>query len=63
MSEYRFTPLVPSLSRTIQNPKNLIIEEANDKYVRGGVASRQLIRDKNYLKKCGYTLYGKNANN
>ena len=63
LSEYRFTPLVPSLSKTIQNPKNLIIEEANDKYVRGGVASRQLIRDKNYLKKCGYTLYGKNANN
>ena len=63
LSEYRFTPLVPSLAQTIQNPKNLIIEEADDKFVRGGVASRQLIRDKNYLKKCGYTIYGKNANN
>ena len=55
LSEYRFTPLVPSLSKTIQNPKNLIIEEANDKFVRGYCQS-SIIRDKNYLKKYGYNL-------
>ena len=53
--------VVPSLAQTIQNPKNLIIEEANDKFVRGGIASRQLIRDKNYLKEVTLFL-GKNAN-
>ena len=62
LSEYRFTPLLPHLSKNIQNPKNLIIEDADSNFVRGGLSSRQLIRDKNYLKKCGYTLYGKEAN-
>jgi len=45
---YVFTPLVPSLKATISNPANLIEGVAADGWIRGGLPSRELIRDKEY---------------
>ena len=43
----QFTPLVPSLQQTIQNPKNLIPEVAANGWIRGGLPSRDYLRDVN----------------
>ena len=44
--------LVPSLKATIQNPSNLCESTAADGWIRGGLPSRELSRDKDYFKKC-----------
>lgn len=41
----RFTPMVESLAMTIQNPQHIIPEDAKDGWVRGGMSSRNLVRD------------------
>jgi hypothetical protein len=43
----QFTPLVPHLAKHIQNPSNLVPEVAADGWIRGGIPSRQFIRDLN----------------
>jgi hypothetical protein len=42
-----FTPMVPSLKNNIQNPSNLIPEVADPGWMRGGMPSRQYMRDIN----------------
>ncbi len=42
-----FTPMVPSLQQNIQNPHNLIPEVAAAGWIRGGIPSRQYVRDMN----------------
>jgi hypothetical protein len=44
-------PLLPSLAATINNPVNYVEGAAADGWVRGGVPSRELIRDQEYLYK------------
>jgi len=43
--------LVPSLKETIQNPHNLIEDVASNGWIRGGIPSRDLSRDKDYFNK------------
>tara|TARA_X000000368_G_scaffold346892_1_gene286342 strand:+ start:599 stop:1162 length:564 start_codon:yes stop_codon:yes gene_type:complete len=43
--------LVPSLKMNIQNPANLCEGIAADGWIRGGLPSRELSRDQDYLKK------------
>lgn len=43
----QYTPLVPTLQKTIQNPNNLIPEVAASGWIRGGLPSREYIRDVN----------------
>jgi len=43
----QFTPLIPHLQRHIQNPANLVTEVAARGWIRGGIPSRQFIRDIN----------------
>lgn len=43
----QFTPMIPHLAQHIQNPKNLIPEDAANGWLRSGVPSRQYIRDIN----------------
>lgn len=43
----QYTPLVPTLQKTIQNPNNLIPEVAAAGWIRGGLPSREYIRDVN----------------
>ena len=44
--------LVPSLKSSIQNPANLCESVAADGWIRGGLPSRELSRDKDYFSKC-----------
>tara|TARA_B100001123_G_scaffold447883_1_gene606894 strand:- start:420 stop:1058 length:639 start_codon:yes stop_codon:yes gene_type:complete len=63
LTDYSFTPLVPNLKKNIQNPAHLIPEVADKGWVRGGIPSRLLIQDSNYLQQCGYPLPGKSLIN
>ncbi len=46
-----FIPLVKCLKKNIQNPKHLITEDVDNNWIRGGLPSRQLVRDIEY-KSC-----------
>ena len=45
---YSNTPLLPTLQSTINNPANLIESSAAEGWIRGGLPSRELARDKEY---------------
>ena len=45
------TDLVPSLQQTIQNPANLIEGVAARGWIRGGLPTRDLIRDQDYFQR------------
>lgn len=45
----RFIPLIPELEDQVQNPKNLIPKY----WVRGGMDTKTVIRNIDYLKTCG----------
>ena len=47
----RFTPLIKNLRQNIQNPRHLIQEQVDSDWVRGGIPSRQIIRNIDYNKK------------
>lgn len=55
----RFTPQLPCIRQNVQNPKNIIPEDSETSWIRGGQPSRQIIRNKDYLKKCGFKYNGK----
>ena len=44
--DYLHTPMLPSLEATITNPANLIEDSAAEGWIRGGLPSRELVRDK-----------------
>jgi hypothetical protein len=46
--KYSQTPMLPSLQSTINNPANLIENNAAEGWIRGGLPSRELARDKDY---------------
>ena len=50
---YYNTPMIPSLQATINNPANLIESSAADGWIRGGLPSRELARDKDYSDSTG----------
>ena len=45
LTNSNYTPLIPSLQATINNPANLIEGVAADGWIRGGIPVRQLTRD------------------
>ena len=50
----RFTPMLPYLKDTVQNPKNIITP-----WTFGGDSSRDIMRNSQTLNKCGYKHNGK----
>tara|TARA_B100000795_G_C22803805_1_gene443521 strand:- start:187 stop:852 length:666 start_codon:yes stop_codon:yes gene_type:complete len=46
-------PMIDHIRNSIQDPKHLITEEALNGWVRGGAPSRQIVRDIEYMEKCG----------
>jgi len=46
--KYSNTPLIPDVKKNIQNPANYVEGMAADGWVRGGVPSRELTRDRNF---------------
>lgn len=49
-SNYSQTPMIPSLKATINNPANLVEGVAAEGWIRGGLPSRELVRDQDYAK-------------
>ena len=48
---YTTTPLVPTLQATIQNPANLVEGVAANGWIRGGLPSREITRDQDYISR------------
>ena len=48
--DYRHYPLVPSLKASVTNPHNLVEGIAADGWVQGGLPTRELIRDSDYMQ-------------
>ena len=46
--KYHTTPLIPEVKQNIQNPALMIEGMASDGWIRGGLASRELTRDKEF---------------
>ena len=46
-------PMIDHIRNSIQDPKHIIPEEALTGWVRGGAPSRQIVRDIEYMEKCG----------
>ena len=44
--KYHTTPLIPEIKQTIQNPSLMIEGMASEGWIRGGVPSRELTRDR-----------------
>jgi hypothetical protein len=47
--KYHQTPLLPAVQQRIKNPANQIESVASDNWVRGGIHSRELTRDNQYV--------------
>jgi hypothetical protein len=43
--KYTYTPMLPSLERNIQNPVNIVEGVADEGWIRGGLPSRELVRE------------------
>lgn len=48
--DYRHYPLIPSLKATVTNPHNLVEGVAADGWIQGGLPTRELIRDSDYMQ-------------
>tara|TARA_B100001057_G_scaffold292267_1_gene292337 strand:+ start:456 stop:1154 length:699 start_codon:yes stop_codon:yes gene_type:complete len=59
---HQFTPLVDHLEYNVQNPEHLVEEVADDTWIRGGAPSRLVVRDIDYLERCGYQYMDKETN-
>tara|TARA_Y100001958_G_C21219551_1_gene544934 strand:+ start:982 stop:1569 length:588 start_codon:yes stop_codon:yes gene_type:complete len=46
--DYRHTPMISSLKDSVTNPANICESEAAEGWIRGGLPSRDLTRDKEY---------------
>ena len=49
-----FTPQIPFIEENVQNPIHIIPEDNDTKWLRGGQPSRQVIRNLDYLERCGF---------
>ena len=57
MTSYHMMPMIDCLKKNIQDKNHIIEEEIG--WIRSGIPSRQVIRNKDYLEKCGYIYDGK----
>ena len=53
-----FTPMIPKLQDEVQNTVHIIPEDSMQSWVRGGLPSRQMQRNKDYLRRCQEKTYG-----
>ena len=47
-----YTPMIPKLKEEIQDPTHIIPEDSQRDWVRGGLPTRQMVRNKDYLRRC-----------
>ena len=48
-TEYSNYPLIPEVEKNVTNPNNIIQESASKDWIRGGLPSRDIYRDKEYF--------------
>ncbi len=48
----QYTPMIPKLKEEIQDPNHIIPENSKQDWVRGGLPTRQMVRNKDYLRRC-----------
>lgn len=48
---YSFTPMISKLENEVQDTKNIIPEDSMDVWVRGGLPTRQIIRNIDHMKR------------
>lgn len=46
-----YTPMTPNLLRNVQNPIHIIPEDVNVRWLRGGIPSRQTVKDYDYFNR------------
>lgn len=49
--ELNVTPMIEKLSKEIQNTQNIIPEDSMESWVRGGIPSREIARNKEYMER------------
>ena len=47
-----FIPMVPKLKKEVQDPIHIIPEDSSNDWVRGGLPTRQMVRNADYLRRC-----------
>ena len=58
-----YTPMIPRLSKEVQNPIHIIPEDNAKEWVRGGVNSRDIFKQLDYKQRCNYKDNSNNNNN
>lgn len=48
----QFTPMIPKLKEEVQDSNHIIPEDSKQDWVRGGLPTRQMVRNKDYLRRC-----------
>ena len=49
--DYTLTPMIDRLKEEVQNSKHIIPEDSMDSWIRGGLPSRQIVRNKEYMQR------------
>ena len=49
--DYTITPMIKRLQEEVQNTKHIIPEDSMEAWIRGGLPSRQIVRNKEYMKR------------
>ena len=49
---YSITPMIKQLQNEVQDPKHIIPEDSMRSWIRGGLPSRQIARNADYLDRC-----------
>jgi len=57
-----FTPMIPKLQDEVQNTVHIIPEDSMQSWVRGGLPSRQMARNEDYLRRCQEKSYQSDSN-
>ena len=57
-----FTPMIPRLSKEVQNSIHIIPEDNAKEWVRGGVNSRDIFKQLDYKQRCNYKDSNNNNN-
>ena len=58
-----YTPMIPRLSKEVQNPIHIIPEDNSKSWVRGGVNSRDIFKQLDYKQRCNFKNNSNNSNN
>ena len=57
-----YTPMIPRLSKEVQNSIHIIPEDNAKEWVRGGVNSRDIFKQLDYKQRCNYKDNNNNNN-